>query len=449
MPDLPDSFQPEPGVCEEPRSWTPMTPATPEAGPTCGPEVESRSEWRGTAVEAVRESTRRFEGTPTGFVSGDAAGDRSARAVPAEALVSSMERVSARFGDAGPIYTVRDDGAIHNTVTNRTEYVPVCLAAPGAAPAAGRAPAPAEPAALARPAPPAAPAPAPRPPEEHWYTRPLGGLKMVGGALETVAGGGLVAAGVATSEVGVGVPVAIGGGVVAAHGVDTVVSGWRTLWNGHDVDTFTSQGLQAAGMERHTANLVDAGIGVVGSLGSSAGTRALTASGEVGAITVALRPGLPTGHSLVGVTTESGTQWTHLSVEAAEVSRAAGSTILKEGQAVIGATRVPRAGIAVTVPVTAARAEAALETASALRGPAGAYSYLGNNCATYVAQVMRAGGVATPWFTTPSVNLASAALRSPAFIGPVSTTAAAVDAATGAATLASGSTRPDASAAAR
>jgi len=350
-----------------------------------------------------------------------------------------MERVSARFGDAGPIYTVRDDGAVHNTVTNRTEYVPVCLAPPATS---ARAP---EPEQLARP-----PAPAAAPPETHWYTRPLGGLKMVGGALETVAGGGLVAAGVATSEVGVGVPIAIGGGVVAAHGVDTMVSGWRTLWSGQDVDTFTSQGLQAAGMERRTANLVDAGIGVVGSLGSSAGTRALTASGEVASVSVAFRTGTPVGHNMVGVTTQSGTQWSHLVVDGARTTEVSGARVLLEGNAVVTAGRAPSAAYSVvTVPVTAARAEAALEAANALRGPAGAYSYLGNNCATYAADVMRAGGVSTPWFTTPSVNLASAALRSPAFIGPVSTTAAAVNATTGAASLATGSTQPDAGAPAR
>jgi hypothetical protein len=123
MPELPSTPQPEVPVGDDKRSWTPYAP--PAAGPTCGPEVGSRSEWRGTAIEAVREVNRRFEGTDTGFVS---PGSGSARAVPADELVASMQRVSERYGDAGPVYSVRDDGSIYNTVTNRTEYVPVCLA---------------------------------------------------------------------------------------------------------------------------------------------------------------------------------------------------------------------------------------------------------------------------------------------------------------------------------
>jgi hypothetical protein len=452
MPNLDN--EPAAPVCQEPEPWTPMQPpATSSSGPTCDPGP-NRSEWRGTAVEAVEESSRRFAGTPTGFVSGDAAGDRSARAVPAESLVRTMRSVSAQLGDAGAIYTVRDDGSIHNTVTDRTEYVPVCLGPPVApaapAPAGPPAPPAASAPAVAAPAAPAPAAPAaqpqPQPAESHWWTRPLGAVKMVGGALETVAGGALVAGGVATSEVGVGVPVAIGGGVVVAHGLDTTISGARTLWYGREFDSFTSQGLQAAGMNRGTANLVDAGIGVVGSLGAGAGARALTASGEVGAVSVAFRTGTPVGHNVVGVTTEAGTEWSHLVVQGARTSElSSGVEVLREGQAVVTAARAPSAAYTVvTVPVGAARANAALEVMSAARGPAGAYSYLGNNCATYAADVMRAGGVATPWFTTPSANLASAALRSPVFVGPLSTTAAVVDATTGTATLVTAPPQQDA-----
>ena len=102
----------------------------------------------------------------------------------------------------------------------------------------------------------------------------LGGLKVVGGVFEVVAGGALIATGVATSEVGVGIVIGAGGVLVAGHGIDTIVSGARTVWNGAPVDTLTSQGLQAAGMSRSTANLVDAGIGVAGTLGAGALTRA-------------------------------------------------------------------------------------------------------------------------------------------------------------------------------
>ena len=101
-----------------------------------------------------------------------------------------------------------------------------------------------------------------------------GGLKTVGGALETAAGAALVGVGAATSEIGIGIPIAAAGVIVTAHGVDTVQAGARQTWTGEQTDTFTSEGLQAAGVSRRNANLVDAGIGVVGTLGAGAVTRA-------------------------------------------------------------------------------------------------------------------------------------------------------------------------------
>ncbi|MCL6542211.1 MAG: FG-GAP-like repeat-containing protein [Roseiflexus sp.] len=111
------------------------------------------------------------------------------------------------------------------------------------------------------------------------WDRFWGGVKMVGGALETAAGVALVAAGVATSEIGVGVLLIGAGTVVTAHGADTTVSGARTMWNGAPVDTFTSQGLQAAGMSRTEANLLDNAIGAAGSFGASFAPRAVAVAG--------------------------------------------------------------------------------------------------------------------------------------------------------------------------
>jgi RHS repeat-associated protein len=112
------------------------------------------------------------------------------------------------------------------------------------------------------------------------WDRFLGGLKAVGGAFETAAGVALVGVGAATSEIGIGIPIAAAGVFVTAHGADTVGSGVRTAIKGEQVDSFTSQGLQAAGLGRRTANLVDAGIGVVGTLGASAVTRAPAVGAE-------------------------------------------------------------------------------------------------------------------------------------------------------------------------
>jgi len=112
------------------------------------------------------------------------------------------------------------------------------------------------------------------------WDRFWGGAKAVGGVLETVAGGALIAAGAATSEIGIGIPIAAAGVFVAAHGIDTTVSGARTVWEGKPVDTLTSQGLQAAGMGRTAANLTDAGISVVGTLGAGAVARAPVVGAE-------------------------------------------------------------------------------------------------------------------------------------------------------------------------
>lgn len=100
------------------------------------------------------------------------------------------------------------------------------------------------------------------------WDRFWGGVKMVGGALETVVGAGLIKAGIATSVIGIGIPIIAAGAFVTAHGADVAVSGARTMWSGTPKDTYTSKGLQAAGMSQTSANLTDAGISVVGSLGS-------------------------------------------------------------------------------------------------------------------------------------------------------------------------------------
>ena len=97
-----------------------------------------------------------------------------------------------------------------------------------------------------------------------------GGLKMVGGGLEAAAG--FAFAGV-TAETGVGIALGV---AVGLHGVDVAVSGYRTMVGGNQVDSFTSQGLQAAGMSQDWANGFDTGISVVGSAGIGIATRAAT-----------------------------------------------------------------------------------------------------------------------------------------------------------------------------
>lgn len=104
-------------------------------------------------------------------------------------------------------------------------------------------------------------------------TRFWGGVRVVGGGAEAVAGYGL---GVATAWTGVG---AVAGVAVGLHGADQVQAGLRQLITGCSRDSLTSQGLQAVGVSKSAANLTDAGISVVGSLGAGAATQAIRAGG--------------------------------------------------------------------------------------------------------------------------------------------------------------------------
>ncbi len=97
-----------------------------------------------------------------------------------------------------------------------------------------------------------------------------GGLKTVGGVAEAAVG---ITFGAATSWTGIG---AVGGGLVAAHGVDTAISGIRQLSSGRAVDSFTSQGLQAVGVSQPVANIIDGGISIAGTGGLSFASAART-----------------------------------------------------------------------------------------------------------------------------------------------------------------------------
>jgi RHS repeat-associated protein len=109
------------------------------------------------------------------------------------------------------------------------------------------------------------------------WTQTFGVLRTTGGGFEAAAGYGLAATGVALSATGVGalagVPLAVLGAAVAAHGVDQIVAGAAQTTYSVQVDSYTSQTLQNyAGFSQNAANLTDAGISFVGSLGTSAAT---------------------------------------------------------------------------------------------------------------------------------------------------------------------------------
>lgn len=104
----------------------------------------------------------------------------------------------------------------------------------------------------------------------------MGGLQATGGVFEMAGGGTAVAGGVATSEIGVGVPVAIGGGLLAAHGADDFQAGLRTLFGGTPTPTFTNLGLQKLGATPQEAGMIEF-LGTAGAGGLAGGSRLLSA----------------------------------------------------------------------------------------------------------------------------------------------------------------------------
>jgi len=299
----------------------------------------------------------------------------------------------------------------------------------------------------------------------------MGGVKMVGGALETAAGVALVGVGAATSEIGVGIPIMAAGAFVTAHGADVTVSGARTMIAGEQVDTGSSMLMQEAGMSRTSANLVDAGISVVGTLGAGAATKAPAAAVEginlaQPSVSISHAAGAPSaagitnplgyavGHSRIGITLgdETATVWSHLTVPGERVMMSGGA-LVAEGDAVIttGTALAPKFASVATIEVSAAEAQAAMgvvrsaapaatTTEGVTQGGYGAYAFLANDCASYCTTVLAATEV-TASGASPATLFMSAAVRtetpvrtlmtSAAVMQPASTTGAIVNTATG------------------
>lgn len=104
----------------------------------------------------------------------------------------------------------------------------------------------------------------------------MGALQTVGGLVEMAAGASLAAAGIGGTLFtgGTSIAATIAGGMVVLHGLDVTVSGLCELYDGQSHDTFTSVGLQMLGCSQTCANIIDAGISIVGSLGAGIGSAA-------------------------------------------------------------------------------------------------------------------------------------------------------------------------------
>jgi RHS repeat-associated protein len=90
----------------------------------------------------------------------------------------------------------------------------------------------------------------------------LGAGKLVGGLLEAVGG---YTFGAFTSPTVVG---GLAGAAVGTHGIDVAASGAMQMWSGQPTSTLTSQIMQGFGLSSSTANMIDGGLSIAGTLGA-------------------------------------------------------------------------------------------------------------------------------------------------------------------------------------
>lgn len=262
-------------------------------------------------------------------------------------------------------------------------------------------------------------------PEPGWTTRLVGGLQILGGGLEVALGvGGIILPEPATT---------VGGIILVAHGSDTVVAGFRTLWYGEVQATLTQQAGTAAarglGASPQAAQRIGTGIDIVAGVGPSLGVsvsrRLAIAAAERSSATVAVaylpRRALEMGHNAVGVRVGQTSTWVEfVGVPVGKVMRMP-TRELGNGYIVTE--------LAVSSP-QAARALAGQQALQALGRQT--WGLVGPNCTTTALHVLREAGVVMPaWSRTPfllqlgvragpeiTVFGAAAASAVPAFITP-------------------------------
>lgn len=248
-----------------------------------------------------------------------------------------------------------------------------------------------------------------------WARWGVGTLQVLGGTVEVV--GGLFGGAATCLET-------IGGGCVVGvlamgHGADTFTSGIGTLWSGTISQTYTARAGQATakelGASPTTAHWVGVGVDVTVGLGTSLGTGFVRQAAIEGsaqsdtAVTLALLPGSPLGmgHNVVGVTTKLAGE----SEAATETATTFWHLVGAPGQQVkyipyiTDAAQLGQRGYVLTrIGVAPAAANEALATTTLIPrellqsggGTAPMWAYLGPNCTTTAAQVLRAAGVSVP-----------------------------------------------------
>lgn len=227
-----------------------------------------------------------------------------------------------------------------------------------------------------------------------WGSRLVGGIQVIGGGLEIALGvGGIVLPEPATT---------VGGVILVAHGADTVVAGFRTLWHGEVQHSYTQQlGTAAArglGASPQTARgvgtAVDIAAGVGPGLAIGVSRRLAIAGAEQATERVAVaylhRSALQMGHNAVGVTAGGRTAWVHFA------GTSPGRVVPLFGGPGNGYILTE---LAVTTQ-QATRASTALQTLRA--GAPQTWGLFGPNCTTVATRVLQEAGVVVPaWSRTP------------------------------------------------
>lgn len=229
-----------------------------------------------------------------------------------------------------------------------------------------------------------------------WLSRATGAIQVVGGVMEVALGvGGVVAPEPATT---------VGGVILIAHGSDTIIAGFRTLWSGEVTHSLTQSGAaagaEALGASEETAERIGIGVdlaaGIGPSMAMSVSRRMAISAAEHSTETVAVaylhRSAFQMGHNVVGVRTAGGTTaWVHFA------GVPTGSVVPHAG---------PGARYMITeIAVRAPQAARAVRAQNALMGLGQqTWRFCGPNCTTTAINVLGEAGVVVPaWARSPAL----------------------------------------------
>lgn len=224
--------------------------------------------------------------------------------------------------------------------------------------------------------------------------RLIGVVQVAGGALEVTFGSGMMAAPTGITQVG--------GVILIAHGGDTIIAGFRSIWTGQLQSSGTQQlGAAAArglGAGERAAQIVGSGVdlaaGVGPSIAASISRRIAIAGAERSATRVAIAyldlGAYRLGHNAVGVRLGGRDVWVEFR------GRPMGEVVPMFGGP-------SRHYVVTEIAVSAGQAERARQASRVLLASGQqAWGYLGPNCTTVVRTVLGEAGIVVPeWSRTP------------------------------------------------